>query len=312
MAAGSNPVRVMVSDGAAAPPSTTLYTDASPLGIGDLITINASDAGHIKLKSVTGYWIKDAATNQLVSDGYFHTSCSHPVNLGDQFGSLQVYSITSTGGGTASLEHEVEYTYTVTNPNGDTAINISVDDDLLGNITSGQSILAGESAVYTTTAFISEETTNVGTVTGQVNSATCDPATSTATITVFEPPPPGSICTKKIAAIRVLYTGPDILGATVEFKAKTFPSELVTYGPVDLISGVTELSMPTENGFSIDATQHDNKDVGPHLKIFINGVEEKIHTSCSVPVETGKPAPLNNPKGDPSSNWMVVDFTEKD
>jgi hypothetical protein len=309
-AAGTYPVHVIVSDGAAAPPSTTVYTDVAPISIGDLITINASDAGHSVLKSVTGWWLKDAGDDTLRSDGFFHTSCSQPLNLGDRFGPLQVFSITSTNGGTVSLEHEVDYTYTVTNPNASDATNVSVDDDLLGNITSGQTIPAGATVVYTASSLVSVETTNVATVTGNVNAQVCQPATSSVTITVVEPPPTGTICTKKIAAMLLLYTGPDILGAHVKIVPKTFPLDPVVYD-LDLIGGVTELALPAENGFSVDATQHGVTDLGSKVKIFINGVVEKIHTSCSTPFETGKPAPLNKPKGDPSPNWTVVDFTQK-
>jgi len=312
-AAGTYPVRLIVSDGAAAPPSTNTYVDASPIAIGDLVTINASDAGHSSLTSTTGYWIKDAGDNTLRSDGHFHTSCSQPLNLGDQFGPLQVYSITSTGGGTASLEHDVEYTYTVTNPNAGDASNVSVDDDLLGNITSGQTILAGESAVYTTTVPISEETTNIATVTGSVNGATCEPASASATITVVEPPPPAAICSTAVEAMRLLYTGPDKLGATVSLRAANFWLDPVVYDPIDLIGGVTELTLPAENGFSIDATEHSATSLGHKVMITINGDWEKIDTSChcSEPFETGKPAPLYY-GGGTSSNWTVVDFTQKD
>jgi hypothetical protein len=40
-------------------------------------------------------------------------------------------------------------------------------------------------------------------------------------------------------------------------------------------------------------------------------VEEVIHTSCSVPFVAGAPAPLDDPKGDPSPNWFVESFTQK-
>ncbi|HIG70044.1 MAG: hypothetical protein ABGX04_07680 [Myxococcales bacterium] len=309
-AAGTYPVRVIVSDGAAAPPSTTAYVDVEPISIGDLITINASAAGHSQLKSVTGWWLKDAGDDTLRSDGFFHTSCSQAVNLGDQFGPLQVYSITSTGGGTVSLEHQVDYTYAVTNPNASDATNVSVNDDLLGNITSGQSIPAGATVVYTASSAVSQETTNIATVTGDVNGQMCEPATSVVTITVVEPPPTGTICASKIAAMRLLYTGPNILGAHVEIVPKTFPLDSVSYD-LDLIGGVTELTLPAENGFSVDSTVHGVTDLGSKVKIFIDGTLEEIHTSCSAPFETGKPAPLNNPKGAPSPNWTVVEFTQK-
>ena len=50
---------------------------------------------------------------------------------------------------------------------------------------------------------------------------------------------------------------------------------------------------------------------GPKVSILVNGVEEEHHTSCSTPYVSGLPAPLNEPTGDPSTNWLVVDFTEK-
>ena len=131
-----------------------------------------------------------------------------------------------------------------------------------------------------------------------------------ATITVADPPLEPTICSKKVAAMLLRYTGPTILGATVVFDPKHVDDDTV-YGPIDLISGVTVLSSPAENGYSVDGTAHGETDLGPKVKIFINGVEEEIHTSCSVPFMTDAPAPLNNPSGEPSPNWFVVDFTEK-
>ena len=58
-------------------------------------------------------------------------------------------------------------------------------------------------------------------------------------------------------------------------------------------------------------TAHGETDLGSKLTIWINGVAEVIHTSCSVPYASDAPAPLDNPKGDPSPNWFVIDFTEK-
>ena len=136
------PVRVIVSQTAS--PSSTPYVDLSPISIGDTFVVDGDAPGCSQyLKSTTGYWIKDAATNDLVQDGYFHTSCSQPVNLGDQFGAFQVFALETTQGGTVSLEHEVEYTYEVTNPNATDATSVSVDDDQLGNIVSGASVGAG-------------------------------------------------------------------------------------------------------------------------------------------------------------------------
>ena len=118
------------------------------------------------------------------------------------------------------------------------------------------------------------------------------------------------ICTKKIAAMLLRYTGPDIAGATVKLVAKSFHDDPVIYAGVDLTDG-TVLSSPSENGFTIDGTAHGESSLGSKTSIYINGVLEKIHTSCSVPFATNQPAPLNDPAGAPSPNWYVVDFTEK-
>ncbi len=176
---------------------------------------------------------------------------------------------------------------------------------------SGATLAPGEVAVYTTTALIEEETTNIATVNGDVAGNACVEASDTATITVAEPPEEATVCTKKIAAALLRYDGPTILAASVEFRAKSFYGEPVTYGPIDLISGVTLLSKPSENGFTIDGTAHGESSLGSKLTVRINGVAEVIHTSCSTPFATDAPAPLNNPKGDPSPNWFVIDFTEK-
>jgi len=309
-----DPARIIVSDSAS--PSSTILFDSEPIAVGDVIEV--TPVGCSEFKSVTGFWIKDSDTNELKQDGYFHTSCSKPLNLGDQFGSLQVYGLTTTGGsggggGTVTLGSEVEYTYTVTNDTAWPVVDVNVDDDKLGNIVTGDTIPAMSSAVYTASATIEEETTNIATVTANGTSSgtvACMEGEDDATITVADPPLEPTICSKKVAAMLLRYTGPTILGATVVFDPKHVDDDTV-YGPIDLISGVTVLSSPAENGYSVDGTAHGETDLGPKVKIFINGVEEEIHTSCSVPFMTDAPAPLNNPSGEPSPNWFVVDFTEK-
>jgi hypothetical protein len=70
------------------------------------------------------------------------------------------------------------------------------------------------------------------------------------------------------------------------------------------------LASNTENGFTIDSLP-DSEELGAKTTIRFGGVEEVIHTSCSAPFAADAPAPLNKPKGDPSPNWFVVDFTQK-
>jgi hypothetical protein len=305
-----DPVRIIISNSAS--PSTCQYLDVTNVNSGDLVTLDSSACGSSKLSSTTGFWVKNAITGELIQDGYFHTSCSQPLNLEDQIGSLQIFGMNTTQAGTVALGSSVEYTYTVTNPNGDPVSNVSVDDDQLGNIVNGVTLAPGEVASYSTTALVEQETTNVATVSGDVAGNACVEASDTATITVAEPPEEPTVCTKKIAATLLRYDGPTLLGACVEFKAKSFYGEPVVYSPIDLISGVTVLAMPLENGFTIDGTAHGETDLGSKLTIRINGVAEVHHTSCSVPYATDSPAPLDHPKGDPSPNWFVIDFTEKE
>lgn len=308
-AATTAPVRVIVSDGASAPPGSTAYVDVQPIEIGDLIEIDASDAGHSHFTSTTGFWIKKASDNSLIQDGYFRTDCDKPLNLGDRIGALEVFALETTQGGSVALGRDVEYTYEVTNPNGAEATDVLVDDDVLGIIASGETIAAGDTETYVETALIEEETTNTVTVTGEVNGVQCNAATAMATITVNQPEPP-DICTTRVQAMSLLYTGPTVYGATVKLRASKFFWDEVVYSNVDLISGVTVLTKPAENGFTIDATQHGEVGLGSWTKVYINGDYEKLDTSCAKPFETGQPAPLY--WGGTSDLWTVDSFTQKD
>ena len=133
---------------------------------------------------------------------------------------------------------------------------------------------------------------------------------------VKEPASDDKLCTDAISATTLRYTGPNLSAATVVFKGKD--SGQVIYNNVNLVSGVTILTRPGQNGFTIDAGIGEK--LGSKTTITINGTEEIIHTSCSAIYVAGAPAPLDgntpNPagaeKGDPSPNWEVVDFREKD
>ena len=130
------------------------------------------------------------------------------------------------------------------------------------------------------------------------------------TKTCFVPPPSVDLeCESKIAAMLLRYIGPNITGVDVEFKGDSDATAM--YTNVDLISGVTVLSDPLQNNFTIDAAASGKRDLGAKTKIYINGDKEVIHTSCSTPFVAGAPAPLNNPKGDPSLNWFVESFRDK-
>lgn len=119
-------------------------------------------------------------------------------------------------------------------------------------------------------------------------------------------PPEKPACDAKIAATTLKYTGPTLLDATVILQGKH--GGYATY-TTDLISGETILTSVDENGYTIDGRGGYKGDLGSKLKVYINGVGEVIHTSCSVPYVVGEAAPLND--GSSSSNWMVEAFVDK-
>ena len=91
------------------------------------------------------------------------TSCSKTLDLGDEFGSLQVVSLTTTEDGEQNLGGEVTYTYTVENLGSETLATVDVVDDKLG-VVPGSPITnlgPGATAVLQAQALISEETTNL-------------------------------------------------------------------------------------------------------------------------------------------------------
>ena len=80
--------------------------------------------------------------------------------------------------------------------------------------------------------------------------------------------------------------------------------------PGGLANG-TVLMSDAENGWSVDAAAHGDDELGSRMSVFINGVEEEHHTSCSTPYVINMPAPLDDPKGDPSPNWFVLSFEQR-
>ena len=281
------------------------------VSISDVVDVAAANAGRSELDSEMKVTVFDAGGN-LIQTLNIHTSCSQPLDLGDRFGSLEVFGMDTTGGGSVALTTEVEYTYEITNTGVGTVSNVTVIDDVLGEIPGSPipSIGPGEAVTLTLNAAVSETTTNTVTVTGNPGPSECA-AEASATVTVEEPPPAPKECTTRVKAMLLLYTGPEILGAEVKIFADKFSSEPVIYDPVDLIPGVTVLSSPAQNDWTIDATAQGQSELGAKTTIYINGTNEVLHTSCSTPFVADLPVPLDNPKGDPSPNWFVVDFIQK-
>lgn len=302
----ATPVRIIAADSSGG----ITYLDQAGVILGDVVDIVALAGGRNELRSETIIQILDVG-DVVIEEVLFHTSCSQPLNLGDKFGSLEVFALDTTEG-TVAEEYLVEYTYTVTN-NSDfvTLADVTVFDSEFGLVPGSPiaSLGPGETVVLTLAVLLSRETTNTVEAAGYAGANICT-AVDTETITMAQPPVSPNECDTKIQALLLEYIGPDITGANVTIIADKFDTPVV-YTGVDLITGVTVLSSPGENGFTIDALAHDKTELGAKTSISINDVEEVIHTSCSTPVVRGAPAPLNRPKGDPSPTWRVVEFTQK-
>ena len=68
------------------------------------------------------------------------------------------------------------------------------------------------------------------------------------------------------------------------------------------------ISSEQEDGFTIDSRAHASSGLGALMTIEINGVADVLHTGGVVPLWSDQPAPLEEPLGVPSSNWLLLDF----
>ncbi len=75
-----------------------VYADAPVVLLGDVIEATAANAGRDKFGPTTQIRLGDG--EESIS---FHTSCSKPLHVGDQFGSMRLVEISSTGAGTITL-----------------------------------------------------------------------------------------------------------------------------------------------------------------------------------------------------------------
>jgi serine-aspartate repeat-containing protein C/D/E len=194
-AAMSEPVRILITNGAGA----KVYADVSNIYLGGTIVADSANVNEDRLDPHVWIRIYDAA-DALLEESEFHASCSQPLNVGDQFGSMLVVAMTTTLGGEVTIGDlvscitnipgtlpgaDVEYTYVITNDGGVTLTNVTVIDDVFGEVPGSPiaSIGPGESVTLTLTVFVSGETTNTVTVHAQVGDVECA-AMATTTITV--------------------------------------------------------------------------------------------------------------------------------
>ncbi len=174
---------------------------ALDLPIGGTVVVDAANAGKDKLDADTLVKIFDASSGDLLQEVKFHTSCSQPLSVGNQFGSVKVISMTTTEGGTVTLapdgscitelpgtpgSFDVKYTYTVANTSATAVTNVTVVDDVFGTVPGSPiaSIGAYETVEWTVTASLSEATTNTVVVTADEGCS----AGASADITKAPPP----------------------------------------------------------------------------------------------------------------------------
>lgn len=201
------PVRILVTD----KNGDRVYADVDNVPLNGVILASAANAGQGKLKSSTKVRIFDSDTGLLLQEIEFHTSCSQPLELGDQFGSIQIFGMETTKGGAGALGAEVDYSYTILNGSSLPLTDVLVIDDTFGTVPGSPIavIEPGETVVLTLQAIVTETTVNTVLVTGIMDGETCA-VNAMATITAIEPPPGAEDCCEdgnKLQQIAVTYTG---------------------------------------------------------------------------------------------------------
>jgi hypothetical protein len=177
-----DPVSIVLGSGLAS--DTT-----GPIEFGDLVTITPASGS--TLPTFTSLDVTGAGGSQDIS---FKTSCHKPLSLGDRFGSFVVYGMDRTEDGPITLGGNVQYQYTVTNPNALPVDNVTVNDSELGTVASGVTLAPGASQTFIATGTLLGTTTNVATVDGDILGDLCTQAEDEVTTTVIVPPSGAFTC----------------------------------------------------------------------------------------------------------------------
>lgn len=233
---------------------------------GDLVTVSAIGGGD--LPSFVNLDVTGAGGTQSIQ---IKTSCHKPLSLGDRFGSFVVFGMDRQDEGPITLGGNVQYQYTVTNPNADTVDNISVDDDQLGNIASGVSLPAGQSVTFTKDATLFGVTTNVATASGDVLGNFCDPGTDQVTIDVVVPPSGAFSCScwQSLSEVSLTWDGTETVDIVV-WDGAVGGTQIGTFD--DVLVGDTV----TQGGFTADYSTWEIYDSTGTTKLG----ESKFHLTC--------------------------------
>jgi hypothetical protein len=238
----------------------------------------------------------------LVQSMNIHTSCSKPLNLGDRFGGVEVFSMDTTKQGHIGLGGVIEYQYTITKPGAGVLSNVFVEDDKLGKIASDLSVDPGKTITLFKTAVLTETTTNVVTVTGDANGASCE-GEADATVTV-EPPTASvdSCADAKPHTLVFTYTGEDCTATTNEQEDKFICNDVppLPGGPVEVVyigkdANQIEIvekgeTIPVGGQVTINAFDRDRLHAESMMEIRQGGNVIQylnVHTSCSKSLVVG-------------------------
>lgn len=303
------PVRILVTD----KNGDRVYADVDNVPLDGVIVASAANAGQGKMKKSIKIRIFDAAPpGILLQEIEFHTSCSQPLELGDQFGAIQLFGMETTKGGSGSLGVEVDYTYTISNGSTLPLTAVLIIDDVFGLVPGSPPVIQpGETVVLTLQAIVTETTTNTVTVTGFLGDGdeTCA-VSSMETITAIEPPPGPEDCCEsgnKLQQILVTYTGEGCDATMHSQKPNKVKCEGDPFG-ADAHIRATDRKNPNDTGgkiwfegdvnvgeqFIIDANNAGKSKL--KSKTYIHVFDQttgdllqtlKFHTSCSQPLFVG-------------------------
>ena len=269
---------------------------------GDSFTVNPGEEFTLSLdasKEITLLNTGGSEFNEL------HTSCSQPLRLGDQFGSLRIVGTDVPGA--SSLGADVTFVYEVTNTGTSDAENVEVNDSF-GSVP-GSPIAAigpGESVTLERTVSITETTTS--TVNVAAEPEPCEAEDST-TITVVDPPPDPNICRDgtKIATLLVEYTADGCSVTSHSQDAKKVSCNTFGNLPDTVFIRASKDSDPNKRDtiwfegnvslnstFGIDAGNAGDDKLASNTYVFIFSSEGgtllqslMFHTSCSQPLNFG-------------------------
>lgn len=201
----------------------------------------------------------------------------------------------------------VEYTYTVKNTGTEEIFNVTVEDDKLDTVPGSpiDSIEASQQVTLMATQFVTENTVNVVTVTGETAAgATCSDTDSAEVIVESLP----FECDKPIKGFTMIWYG----AQAIRVKAWKGKPDSTLLDEIDNIEPGDEVTVDGFTGKPNDVT----------WEIFEAGTENKIgeskfHLSCSDP-DMNDPEDCGKPQGDGKKNelkyindWLLEGMVDK-